>query len=119
MHALLGIGSVIAGLAMVLVPQRAGHERRVLAAAALLVVLSAPLLLVGSLAGHSLVVLSLGVAVGPYMIGVFTLGERICPPGRVALGMTLLGARSVSGTPSEPVSRDPSRTRTVTRPPSW
>jgi predicted MFS family arabinose efflux permease len=38
------------------------------------------------------VVLSLGVAVGPYMIGVFTLGERICPPGRVALGMTLLGS---------------------------
>ena len=91
-HALLGIGSVIAGLAMVLVPQRVGHERRVLAAAALLVVLSAPLLLVGSLAGLSLVVLSLGVAVGPYMIGVFTLGERICPPGRVALGMTLLGS---------------------------
>ena len=91
-HALLGIGSVVAGLAMVLVPQRMGHERRVLAAAALLVALSAPLLLVGSLAGLSLVVLSLGVAVGPYMIGVFTLGERMCPPGRLALGMTLLGS---------------------------
>jgi hypothetical protein len=91
-HALLGIGSVVAGLAMVMVPQRVGHERRVLGAAALLVVLSAPLLLIGSLAGLSLVVLLLGVAVGPYMIGVFTLGERLCPPERVALGMTLLGS---------------------------
>ena len=96
-HALLGIGSVIAGLAMVLLPERVGHERRVLGAAALLVVLSAPLLLVGSLGGLALVVLLLGVAVGPYMIGVFTLGERICPPERAALGMTLLASMVGAG----------------------
>ena len=95
-HALLGVGSVIAGLATVYLPARVGQHRRVLASAAFLVVLSAPLLLVDDLAGLIVVVLLLGFGVAPYMIGVFTLGERAVPPGRVGATMTLLaGATGV------------------------
>ena len=31
------------------------------------------------------VVLALGFGVGPYLIGVFTIGERTLPPGRTGL----------------------------------
>ena len=95
-HALLGVGSVIAGLATVYLPAHVGQHRRVLVSAAFLVLLSAPLLLVQSLAALVVVVLLLGFGVAPYMIGVFTLGERAVPPGRVGTAMTLLaGATGV------------------------
>ncbi|WP_121254646.1 MFS transporter [Nocardioides ferulae] len=95
-HSLLGVGSVLAGLATVLLPERLGHERRLLVAAAALLVLSAPLLAVDSLLALVLVVLALGFGVAPYMISVFTLGERILPGARVAMGMTLIaGAAGV------------------------
>ena len=95
-HALLGVGSVIAGLATVYLPARIGQHRRVLASAAFLVLFSAPLLIVEGLAGLVVVVLLLGFGVAPYMIGVFTLGERAVPPGRVGAAMTLLaGATGV------------------------
>lgn len=95
-HALLGVGSVVAGLATVYLPDRIGQHRRVLVSALFLVVLSAPLLLVQSLGGLVVVVLLLGFGVAPYMIGVFTLGERAVPPGRVGAAMTLLaGATGV------------------------
>jgi MFS family permease len=47
-HAALGIGSALAGVATAFLPARIGPERRALAAAAALLVLSAPLLLVRS-----------------------------------------------------------------------
>ncbi len=47
-HACLGVGSVLAGLATVAISERVGHERRVLVSAAALAVLSLPLLLVDS-----------------------------------------------------------------------
>jgi MFS family permease len=95
-HALLGVGSVIAGLATVLLPERVGQERRVLGAAVALVAFSWPLLLVDSLTGLVAVVLLLGFGVAPYMIGVFSVGERTVPQSRVGAAMTLLaGATGV------------------------
>ncbi len=96
-HALLGVGSALAGLATVVLPERIGHERRVLVAAAFLVVFAAPLLLVDSIGALIAVVLVLGFGVAPYMIGIFSLGERLVPPGRVGLAMTLLGGATGIG----------------------
>ena len=50
-HATLGVGSALAGLATAYLPERVGHERRALVAAWALLVLSLPLVVVGSLAG--------------------------------------------------------------------
>lgn len=95
-HACLGIGSVIAGLATVALPTRIGQERRVLVAAGALALLSLPLLLVDSLAALVVTVLLLGLGVAPYVIGVFSIGERAVPAHRVSLAMTLLaGATGV------------------------
>lgn len=96
-HATLGVGSAIAGLATAYVPERIGHERRALAAAWALLVLSLPLLLVDSLAATTATVLVLGVAVAPYMIAVFSLAERAVPPARVGAAMTTLASATGLG----------------------
>lgn len=96
-HALLGVGSVIAGLATVYLPERVGQGSRVRVAAVFLLLGSAPLLLVDGLSGLVVVVLVLGIGVAPYMIGVFNLGERTASPGQVGATMTLLAAATGTG----------------------
>jgi MFS family permease len=96
-HAVLGVGSAVAGIGTAFLPERFRHERRVLAAAAALVALSWPLLLVGTLPALTAAVAVLGFAVAPYMIGVFTLGERVVPPGRTGAAMTALASATGVG----------------------
>lgn len=96
-HALLGVGSVAAGVALAAVPERVALTARLLVAATGLLVLSLPLLLVGSLGSLVAVVLLLGFVVAPYMITTFTLGERVAPPTRVGSVMTLLAASTGLG----------------------
>lgn len=94
-HATLGVGSVLAGLAMAGLPPRFPVPARVLAAAVGLGVLSTPLLFTDTIGRLVLVVLVLGFVVAPYMISVFVLGERAVPAARVGTAMTLLA--SVTG----------------------
>jgi MFS family permease len=96
-HATLGVGSAVAGIATAYLPAHVGHERRARVAALALVVLSLPLLLVGGLPAVTGVVLVLGVAVAPYMIAIFSLGERVVPAHRVGTAMTLLAAATGVG----------------------
>lgn len=96
-HATLGVGSAVAGLATAYLPERIGHERRALVAACALFVLSLPLLAVDSPATATPVVLVLGLAVAPYMIAVFTLAERVVPPTRVGAAMTVLASATGLG----------------------
>jgi len=96
-HATLGVGSAVAGIATAYLPERIGHERRALVAAVALVVLSGPLLVVDGLVGVVVVVAVLGCAVAPYMISVFSLGERIVTPGRVGAAMTVLASATGVG----------------------
>lgn len=96
-HATLGVGSAVAGLATAYLPERIGHERRALVAACALLVLSLPLLAVDAPATAAPVVLVLGLAVAPYMIAVFTLAERVVPPTRVGAAMTVLASATGLG----------------------
>lgn len=96
-HATLGVGSVLAGLAVAALPESFGYHRRVLVTALGLLVLSAPLLVVGSVPALFGVVLALGFAVAPYMISVFVLGERTAPASRVGAAMTLLASATGLG----------------------
>ncbi len=96
-HALLGVGSVVAGLGMAAVSPRFSLPARLRWFALGLLVLALPLLLVGSLATLAPVLLVLGFTVAPYMITTFTLGERVTPPGRTAAAMTLLAAATGLG----------------------
>jgi MFS family permease len=96
-HAVLGVGSVAAGLALAGLPERVAHATRLIVTAAGLLVLSLPLLWVDSLGALVVVVLLLGFMVAPYMITNFTLGERSAPPARVGAAMTLLAAATGLG----------------------
>lgn len=96
-HAVLGVGSAAAGIGTAFIPARIGQERRVLVAAAAMVALSWPLLLVGTLPALTLAVAVLGFAIAPYMIGVFSLGERVVPQGRTGAAMTALASATGVG----------------------
>jgi predicted MFS family arabinose efflux permease len=91
-HASLGVGSVLAGLAVAGLPARFGFPSRVLVAALGLAVLTTPLLATDSVPRLFAVVLVLGFVIAPYMISVFVLGERAVPASRVGTAMTLLAA---------------------------
>ncbi len=95
-HATLGIGSAIAGLAVAALPERIGYPKRLVVAAAALVVLSTPLLFVQTIGQLIAVIALLGFAVAPYMISTFASAGQIVAPDRVGTAMTLLaGATGV------------------------
>lgn len=95
-HATLGIGSVIAGLAVTALPERVLYATRMLVAAIGLLVLSSPLLLVDTVPALVGVIALLGFAVAPYMISNFALAGILVPLHRVGAAMTLLaGATGV------------------------
>lgn len=96
-HAMLGVGSVLAGIGMASVPASFAYADRLRIAAVALFVLATPLLLVDSLSTLIPVLLVLGCCVAPYMITTFTLGEVLTPMPRVAAAMTLLAAATGLG----------------------
>lgn len=96
-HALLGVGSVLAAVAMAALPARFALPDRLFAFAGSLLLLTTPLLLVDSLGALVPVLLVLGLSVAPYMITTFMLGERITPPSRTGAAMTLLAAATGLG----------------------
>lgn len=96
-HAVLGVGSVIAGLAITGLPERVLYATRMAVAALGLLVLSAPLLLVDSLASLVAVIALLGFAVAPYMISNFALAGILVPVHRVSAAMTMLAGATGIG----------------------
>ena len=96
-HAVLGIGSVIAGLAITGLPERILYATRMAVAAFGLLVLAAPLLLVDSLPALVAVIALLGFAVAPYMISNFALAGILVPVHRVSTAMTLLAGATGIG----------------------
>ncbi len=96
-HALLGVGSVLAGLAVVALPGSFALHRRSQVFALGMLALSLPLLGVDSLVGLAGAVLVLGVVIAPFMITNFTLAERTVPAARVGTAMTLLAGATGIG----------------------
>jgi MFS family permease len=95
-HATLGVGSVIAGLAVTGLPERVLYATRMLVSAFGLLVLSLPLLLVDSIGPLIGVIALLGFAVAPYMISNFALAGHLVAGDRVGTAMTMLaGATGV------------------------
>lgn len=96
-HASLGVGSVVAGLAVAALPAGFAVPDRLAVAAGGMALLAAPLLLVGTVPALFAVVLLLGFVVAPYLISVFVLGERTAPPTRTGAAMTLLAGATGIG----------------------
>ncbi|MFD9246809.1 MFS transporter, partial [Streptomyces sp. NPDC059556] len=96
-YAAMGVMSAAVGLSMAAVPARIGLTARWRAATAALVVLSVPLLFVGSLGALYAVVVILGAAYAPHLITVFGLTERTVPAARLAESMAFLTSGVVAG----------------------
>ena len=96
-HATLGVGSVIAGLAVTGLPERVLYATRMLVSAFGLLLLSAPLLLVDSIGPLMGVIALLGFAVAPYMISNFALAGHLVADDRIGMAMTMLAGATGIG----------------------
>ncbi|MHA6803752.1 MFS transporter [Salinifilum ghardaiensis] len=98
LYATMGLTSALAGLGTAALPGRFDLPARLRATTAAMLVLSIPVVLLanstGSLAGFLPL---LGAAVGPYMITVFSLAERVVPAERLATAMGVLNSGVVAG----------------------
>lgn len=91
LHALLGIGSVIAGLLVPALPTNWSPQRRLVIFAGGLLVLSLPLLAVNSIGLLIVVLLALGFSLAPTMITTFTLAAAVAPAQRITTALGILG----------------------------
>lgn len=87
--ALYALGSLVAGVVVGALHLRVPLHRQLLAAAALLAVVTLPFPVVGSVPVMAVVAFLAGVAVSPVLISTFALVERLVPATRLTEGLTL------------------------------
>ncbi len=97
LHALLGVGSVIAGLLLAVAPARWALADRVPVFAGALAVMAAPLLWVNTLGMLAVALLVFGLAVAPYMITIFAACGQVTDPKRLGAAMMVLAAATSLG----------------------
>ena len=96
-HATMGVGSVVAGLAVASLPERITYARRAQVSAITLFVLSLPLLFSHTIPTVVITIFLMGFAVAPFMISNFALAGRVVREDRVGTAMTLLAGATVFG----------------------
>ncbi len=89
-HAVLGIGSMVAGLSMAVVPARVLYATRMAWSAGAMVLLALPLLVVHTIPQLVATIALMGFAVAPYLISAFALAGLIVPPARIGTAMTFM-----------------------------
>jgi len=98
LYSVMGVSSAVAALSVAYWPQRLTAPARWLLGAVLMAALAFLLFVPSSAAGMVLVLLVLGIPVGPVMVTVFAIGGLISPPGRLGTVMTALASGIVAGT---------------------
>ncbi len=98
LYAVMGLSSALAALSVAYWPRRFGHTARWIASAAAMAVAAAALALPDSIGAMVLVLLALGLFVGPTMVTIFSIGSEVAPAHRLGTVMTLLASGIVAGT---------------------
>jgi MFS family permease len=98
LYAVMGLSSAAAALSVAYWPRRAGLPLRWVVCAVLMAGLAVLLLVPSSLPMMTVVLLVLGLPVGPVMVTVFAVGGRVAPAGRLGTVMTALASGIVAGT---------------------
>lgn len=98
LYAVMGLSSAAAALSVAYWPRRAGLPLRWVVCAVLMAGLAVLLLVPSSLPMMAVVLLVLGLPVGPVMVTVFAVGGRVAPAGRLGTVMTALASGIVAGT---------------------
>lgn len=102
-YGVMGIGSAVFALGVALFPASFTLRARWLVFAGVLVAGTAVLPLVGSVAQMSLLLLVIGIGIGPTMVTQYSLGALRSPAGRSATVMTVLGSAVIVGQASSSV----------------
>ena len=97
LYALMGIGSAVTGLACASLPQRFALADRLWLFALALAALITPLLFLTGLPAVIAGIALLGLAVGPYLVTLYSLGEQVAPANRTGAMLTLLASGTVVG----------------------
>ncbi|WP_211881191.1 MFS transporter [Pseudarthrobacter albicanus] len=97
LYAVMGLGSAAAALSVAYWPRRFTVNARWLVCAALMAGLAVLLLLPSTALPMILVLLVLGVPVGPLMVTVFAVGALVAPAGKLGTVMTALASGIVAG----------------------
>lgn len=92
LYGLMGIGSAILALGVVLLPQRFALRHRWLMFGAVLTVAAVGYTGASSIGGITVWLLLMGLGVGPTLVTLFSLAGERAPLGRAATTMTLLGS---------------------------
>ena len=98
LYAVMGLSSAAAALSVAYWPQRFTVNARWVACAALMAGLALLLLLPSTALPVILVLLVLGLPVGPLMVTVFAIGGQVAPAGKLGTVMTALASGIVAGT---------------------
>ena len=98
LYAVMGISSAAAAISVAYWPAGFPVAARWVAGAAAMAALSGLLFLPTDGWGMVLVLLALGLPVGPVMVTVFAIGGMVAPAGRLATVMTALASGIVAGT---------------------
>jgi MFS family permease len=98
LYAVMGLSSAAAALSVAYWPQRLSVNARWLGCAALMAGFALLLLLPSTALPMVLVLLVLGLPVGPLMVTVFAIGGLVAPAGRLGTVMTALASGIVAGT---------------------
>ena len=98
LYAVMGLSSAAAALSVAYWPRRFTVNARWIACAALMAGLAPLLLLPATALPMILVLLVLGLPVGPLMVTVFAIGGLVAPAGKLGTVMTALASGIVAGT---------------------
>ena len=98
MYSVMGLSSAVAALSVAYWPRRFGLAIRWVLAAAAMTAFSLLLFLPTGIWPMVIVLLVLGIPVGPVMVTVFSIGGVVAPAGRMATVMTALASGIVAGT---------------------
>jgi MFS family permease len=98
LYAVMGLSSAAAALSVAYWPQRFTLSARWLLSAVLMAGLAVLLMVPQSAGSMVLVLLVLGIPVGPVMVTVFAVGGLLAPAGRLGTVMTALASGIVAGT---------------------
>lgn len=96
-HAVLGIGSMVAALSLAAVPASVLYATRMLWSSGAMIVLALPLLVVHTIPQLVATIAVMGFAVAPYLISAFALAGLIVPPERIGTAMTFMAGATGLG----------------------
>jgi MFS family permease len=96
-YAVMGVSSAVMALAVVALPDTVSLRLRLVVCGAGIAAITAAMTLASSTAALVVLVLAVGLLVGPALVTLFTVAGRLAPQGGTAVAMTAMGSANVVG----------------------